>query len=59
MKLEEFDGKPYHMVKISKNGKYVTYHIYRNNRPFLRPTLKGQVISRRQAIGIVNLLNYM
>jgi hypothetical protein len=58
MKLD-FETKPYHMVKILKNGKYVTYHIYRNNKPFLRPVLKDQVISRRQAIGIVNLLNYM
>lgn len=58
MKTLEEVTKPYHMVKILKNGKYVTYHIYRNNILYLKPALKGQVISRRQAIGIVNLLNY-
>lgn len=55
MKLVE--EKPYHMVKILNNGKYVTYHIYRNNLPYLKPVMQGQVISRRQAKAIVDVLN--
>jgi hypothetical protein len=46
----------FHMVKCSTNGKFVTYEIYCNNKPFLKPQA-GFKLSRRNAIGLVNFFN--
>ena len=46
----------FHAVKCSKNGKFVTYEIYCNNKPFLKAR-GGFKISRRNALGLVNFFN--
>lgn len=46
----------YHVVVIRYNDKYRGHEIYRDNKPFLKQ-VRGQILSRRKAKGIVNLLN--
>lgn len=46
----------FHVVSHHHNDEFVSYSIYANNRPYLRPA-KPFVLGRREAYAIARLLN--
>jgi hypothetical protein len=49
-------NKPWHVVKIEKEGVHQNYYIYKNNEPEIVPA-EGKKLLRETAYKLVHLLN--